>query len=282
MSDAERLSMEELEAEAGTRLPDKEVVSLLDLFVNADLALDLAAPVDLAVAANANAAIPISGAVSANVLSLGSTAQAGSVQDGSITQYLSGDAIATAPQHAAIDQSNDTVDAGTAGAGDTAGAADTTATTDATAGTADGSTGDLTSTVGDPVVGTVGDTTGTVGDTVGGTTGTVGDTVGDTTGTVGDTTSGLVDGVTQSGVLDGNLLNVNVNVNLDTDMAAPVAGAVAANANVAAPVSAAVGANIGTVDSQALAVSNQSVDISQTMDGVTAQATADQSADITQ
>ena len=45
--------------------------SLLDLDVNVDAALDLAAPVDAGVAANANAALPIDAAVSANVLSPG-------------------------------------------------------------------------------------------------------------------------------------------------------------------------------------------------------------------
>ena len=70
------LSADELAAEAGTALPPKEVISLLDLNVDLDLALDLAAPIDLAVAANANVAAPIDAAVGANVLSVGSTAQA--------------------------------------------------------------------------------------------------------------------------------------------------------------------------------------------------------------
>ena len=58
-----RLSIADLEAEAGALLPDKEVLSvpLLDLNVDIDLALTLAAPIDLAVAANANAALPIQG-----------------------------------------------------------------------------------------------------------------------------------------------------------------------------------------------------------------------------
>jgi hypothetical protein len=84
MSDATRatddtaggLTAEELAAEEVTALPDKEVVSILDLNVDADIALDLAAPVDLAVAANANVAAPIDAAVGANILSAGSTAQA--------------------------------------------------------------------------------------------------------------------------------------------------------------------------------------------------------------
>ena len=70
------LSPEELAAETGAALPDKEVISLLDLNADLDLALDAAAPIDLAVAANANVAAPIDAAVGANVLSAGSTAQA--------------------------------------------------------------------------------------------------------------------------------------------------------------------------------------------------------------
>src|SRR4051794_35693935 len=115
MSDAEMkpLSNEDLEAEAGTALPAKEVVSLLDLNVDLDLGLDLAAPVDLAVAANANVAAPIDAAVAANVLSVGSTAGALSHQDVAIDQGISGEAVANAPQDSTIDQSNDVIDGGT-------------------------------------------------------------------------------------------------------------------------------------------------------------------------
>ena len=81
------LTTEELEAELAAPLPAKEVVSLLDLDVNLDLALDLAAPIDLAIAANANVAAPIEAAVSANTLSFGSNA----------------------PQTVDLDQSDDTV-----------------------------------------------------------------------------------------------------------------------------------------------------------------------------
>src|ERR1700709_1582085 len=105
MSDAvERLSMAELEAESGTMLPNKEVMSLLDLNVDVDLALDLAAPVDLAVAANANIAAPIEAAVSSNVLSMGSESGAGAHQAVGLDQGISGSAIANAPQSAGIDQ----------------------------------------------------------------------------------------------------------------------------------------------------------------------------------
>ena len=70
------LSDAELAAEAGTALPDKEVVSILDLNADLDLDLSVNAPVDLAVAANADVAAPIDAAVSGNILSSGSTAGA--------------------------------------------------------------------------------------------------------------------------------------------------------------------------------------------------------------
>ena len=107
------LTPEELEAEEVTALPDKEVASILDLQVDADIALDLAAPIDLAVAANANVAAPIDAAVGANVLSVGSTAQALSDQGVEITQGIVGDSTATATQVSDLDQSNDVVDGGT-------------------------------------------------------------------------------------------------------------------------------------------------------------------------
>jgi len=106
------LTPEELEAEEVTALPDKEVASILDLSVDADIALDLAAPIDLAVAANANVAAPIDAAVGANVLSAGSTAQALSDQGVMISQGIVGDATATATQVSDLDQSNDVVGEG--------------------------------------------------------------------------------------------------------------------------------------------------------------------------
>ena len=63
------LSPAELDADGVTALPSKEVISLLDLNADLDIALDAAAPIDLAVAANANVAAPIDAAVGANVLS---------------------------------------------------------------------------------------------------------------------------------------------------------------------------------------------------------------------
>ena len=98
------LSPEELAAETGAALPDKEVISLLDLNADLDIALDAAAPIDLAVAANANVAAPIDAAVGANVLSVGSTAQALSDQGVLIDQGITGEAVAHAPQDSTIAQ----------------------------------------------------------------------------------------------------------------------------------------------------------------------------------
>jgi hypothetical protein len=117
------LSPAELAAETGTALPDKEVISLLDLNADLDIALDAAAPIDLAVAANANVAAPIDAAVGANVLSAGSTAQALSDQGVLIDQGITGEAVAHAPQDSAIDQAADPAAAEPV-ATDPAGAAD--------------------------------------------------------------------------------------------------------------------------------------------------------------
>jgi len=104
MSDAE------LAAEGGTALPDKEVMSLLDLNANLDLALDVAAPIDLAVGANANVAAPINASVGANVLSVGSSAGAEALQAAEIHQGVTGDATATADQTSGIDQTGTPAD----------------------------------------------------------------------------------------------------------------------------------------------------------------------------
>ena len=105
------LAPEELAAETGAALPDKEVISLLDLNADLDLALDAAAPIDLAVAANANVAAPIDAAVAANVLSVDSSAQALADQGVVIDQGITGEAVANAPQDSTIDQTDDTVGA---------------------------------------------------------------------------------------------------------------------------------------------------------------------------
>ena len=107
--DLRPLSPEELAAETGAALPDKEVISLLDLNADVDLALDAAAPIDLAVAANANVAAPIDAAVAANILSVDSSAQALADQGVIIDQGITGEAVANAPQDSTIDQSDDTV-----------------------------------------------------------------------------------------------------------------------------------------------------------------------------
>jgi hypothetical protein len=98
------LSAEEMAAESATALPDKEVVSILDLNADLDLALDVAAPIDLAVAANANVAAPIDAAVGANILSAGSSAQAMADQGAVIDQGITADATATSVQDSGIDQ----------------------------------------------------------------------------------------------------------------------------------------------------------------------------------
>ncbi len=107
------LSKQELDAQGGSDLPDKEAMSLLDplteqslLNLNVDLALDadVSAPIDAAVAANANVAAPIDASVAANVLSFDSTAAAVADQDSIVLQNLEGEAVANATQDATIDQ----------------------------------------------------------------------------------------------------------------------------------------------------------------------------------
>jgi hypothetical protein len=199
------LTPEELAAQGATALPDKEVVSILDLNADVDLAIDAAAPIDLAVAANANVAAPINAAASANILSAGSGAEAVGDQGALINQNLDATATADSLQHSGLDQSSD--------------------------GTPDATTSTTTNTGTD--------------------------------------------------ALSGNLLDVNVNVDANADVAAPIDGSVAANANVAAPINAGVAANVGSVDSDAIAVSQQDAIINQDLQG-SAEANADQQSDITQ
>ena len=221
------LTDDELMSEQATALPDKEVASVLDLNADLDLGINAAAPIDLAVAANANVAAPIDAAASANILSFGSDAQALSNQDAAIDQGIVADANADSAQDSVIGQGDGTTVTGT-GTTD----AGTTGTTDGTTGTAPAPTN----------------------------------------------TGGVTDA---AGALNGNLLNVDVNLDADAAIAAPINGAVAANANVAAPIDAAVAANIGSIDSQAYAISDQSATISQHIDGE-ANATADQQSDLQQ
>src|SRR4051794_41588419 len=202
----DRVTPEELAAEGATALPDKEVLSLLDLNANIDLAIDAAAPIDLAVGANANIAAPIEAAASANVLSPDAISVAQGEQATAIDQSITGDATAHGLQDSSITQG--------ATPGDTTQPVDPAATT----------TGSLT---------------------------------------------------------DGNLLNVNVNLDGDLNLAAPIDGAVAANANAAAPIDAAVSANIGSPGAESIAVADQTAIIDQSITG-DATAVSDQTSTIDQ
>ena len=111
------LSDDELMAQAGTALPDKEVASVLDLNADLDLGISAAAPIDLAVAANANVAAPIDAAASANILSFGSESQALADQGAIIDQGITADATADSTQDSTIDQGAGTTDGGTVDGG---------------------------------------------------------------------------------------------------------------------------------------------------------------------
>jgi hypothetical protein len=276
----ERVSMDEIEAEAATALPNKEVMSLLDVNANVDLGLDLAAPVDLAAAANLNVAAPIEAAASANLLSDDAQAVAISQQHGTIDQGISGSAEATAPQHAEITQNANSDDPGATG-GATSGteAAAATPVAGATDGLVDGATGAV-----DGATGAVGGVTDGVGGTVDGATGAVDGATG-AVGGVTDGVGGTVDGVTggvDSLLSGGSLLDANVDIHANADLTAPVDGAVAANANVAAPINASVAANIGSDGAVAQSLADQQVDVHQNLDDVSAEATAEQDATIDQ
>src|SRR3954452_15322338 len=120
----ERVSLDEIEAESAVSLPNKEVMSLLDINANVDLGLDLAAPVDLAVAATLNVASPIEAAAAANVLSPDAQAVSLAQQHGSIDQGISASATAVAPQHATLDQNANPVESGAGATPAAGGAAD--------------------------------------------------------------------------------------------------------------------------------------------------------------
>lgn len=244
------LSDDELNAQAGSALPDKEVASVLDLNADLDLGISAAAPIDLAVAANANVAAPIDAAAAANILSLGSESQALADQGVIINQGITADATAESTQDSTITQGSGTAE-GTADSGAPA----ATGTESATAETADAAL---------LPEGTLPD--GTVPD------GTLPD------GTLPEVGALPVD---PAAALDGDLLNVNVDLAADADIAAPINGAVAANANVAAPIDAAVAANIASIDSNATALAQQDAIITQSIDG-SATATADQQSDLEQ
>ena len=241
--DLEPVSMGEIEAEDATALPDKEVMSLLDVNANVDLGLDLAAPVDLAVAANLNVAAPIEAAAGANLLSDGAEATAVAQQHGTINQGISGSAEATAPQHTDISQDSNPGN----------GAAPTTPAI--------------------PEAAEPGETPAP---------GLPNPPVDDPTGgAVDDVTDGVNAGV-GSLLQNGSLLDADVDINANANLTAPINGAVAANANVAAPIDAAVAANIGSDGATAQALADQQVNINQTLDDVSAEATAEQDATIDQ
>jgi hypothetical protein len=240
------LTDDELMAQGGTALPDKEVASVLDLNADLNLGISAAAPIDLGVAANANVAAPIDAAASANVLSFGSESQALADQGTLINQGITGDATAHSVQDSGIDQSTGAPDAAPAS---TDPATTSPATTDPAAAVPAGTTD-----------------SGVVpgGVLPAGTTQDLG-----------------AAGAGAAGALNGNLLNVNVNLDANAGIAAPINGAVAANANVAAPIDAAVGANIGSIDSNAYAVAHQDAIINQDIHG-DATSSADQQSTLKQ
>jgi len=295
----ERVSMDEIEAEDAIALPNKEVMSLLDVNANVDLGLDLAAPVDLAAAANLNVAAPIEASAAANVLSPDAQAVSVAHQSGSIDQGISGSADATAPQHATVEQNSNSDGTGATTGGTSGGATTEPAAGGATTGVADGAQGATTGAAG-AVEGATQGATGAVdgavqGAATGGATGAVdgaasgatgavqgatggvGDAVGGATGAVGGATGGV-----DSLLGGGSLLDANVDIHANANLAAPVDGAIAANANVAAPIDAAVAANVGSDHGVAEALAPQEVNINQHLDGVQANATAEQDASVNQ
>jgi hypothetical protein len=240
------LTDDELMAQGGTALPDKEVASVLDLNADLNLGISAAAPIDLGVAANANVAAPIDAGASANVLSVGSESQALADQGTLINQGITGDATAHSVQDSGIDQ----------GAGTATDPATAPASTDPA-----------------PAADPVTDPTTDVG---GGTD--LGGTAPDLGGALPADVAGAAGA---AGALNGNLLNVDVNLDANAGIAAPINGAVAANANVAAPIDAAVGANIGSIDSNAYAVAHQDAIINQDIHG-DATSSADQQSTLKQ
>ena len=139
-------------------------------------------------------------------------------------------------------------------------------------GVLDGATGNVVDSLGN-VIGALDPLTGKVLDAAGNLLGTVGEVLDDVTDTLTRLNTG--------DLLKGDLLNVDVNVDLDADLAAPINGAVAANANVLAPIDASVAANILSNDSDAAALATQTVIADQNISG-NAEATSDQTSAIDQ
>ncbi|MGY3319895.1 hypothetical protein ACVWYS_000549 [Arthrobacter sp. TE12231] len=237
------LTDDELMAQGGTALPDKEVASVLDLNADLNLGISAAAPIDLGVAANANVAAPIDAGASANVLSVGSESQALADQGTLINQGITGDATAHSVQDSGIDQGTGTA-------------------------TGPASTDSAPAPAPDPVTDPTTDLGGT----------DLGGTAPDLGGALPTDVAGAAGA---AGALNGNLLNVDVNLDANAGIAAPINGAVAANANVAAPIDAAVGANIGSIDSNAYAVAHQDAIINQDIHG-DATSSADQQSTLKQ
>ena len=229
---ADELTPEELEAETAESLPDREAMStlpvippILDLDANVDAALDIAAPINARVAANANAALPIDAAASANVLSEGAQAGAAATADLVIGQTLDGEAIATADQTSAIGQGQGDATAVPPGrhrrtrprrANDMAEHdKDALSESELEAETAEG--------------------------------------LPEREAMSSIPTASRA----ERHWICGGLLDLDVNVDLSADAAAPVGAAVAANANVAAPIDAAVAANVASPDATAAAAATQ-------------------------
>jgi hypothetical protein len=238
-------------------------MSLLDVNANVDLGLDLAAPVDLAVAANLNVAAPIEAAAGANVLSAGAQAVAVAQQHGLIDQGISGSANATADQHADIAQNANPPEGGT-----------TPALTEGSTPAGEPAPGPA---AGEPAQSPAADEPAQSPTAAGAVNGAVEAVPGDP-GDVVDPAAGAVDSVLQG----GSLLDADVNIHANANLTAPIDGAVAANANVAAPIDAAVAANIGSDNAVAQALADQQVDIHQSLDGVEANADATQDSTIDQ
>jgi hypothetical protein len=279
VSDREnKISSEEVEAENAVSLPSKEVMSLLDVNANVDLGLDLAAPVDLAAAANLNVVAPIEASASANVLSPDAHSVSVAQQGGSIDQGISGSADAVAPQHATVSQDSTGTTAGTAAPAEGGATADAAPATDATTAGAGSAVDGATGAVGGAVDGA---TSGGAAGAVDGATGAVGGATGAVGGAV-DGATGAATGGAESLLNGGSLLNADVNIHANANLAAPIDGAVAANANVAAPIDASVAANVGSPNAVSEAEALQSVNISQHLDGVSAHAEATQDASVDQ
>ncbi len=107
------LTPEELQAEVGIALPDKEVVSIIDVNADINVGIDAASPIDLSAAANLNVAAPIQAGAGANVLTYGSGADAMVTHsaDGGVVIMQTMDNVtadASSVQDSAIDQAGDT------------------------------------------------------------------------------------------------------------------------------------------------------------------------------